>query len=73
MAGASNKLLYFVKFFKKQSGTAVHQVHTNGATEFTNACELLKNQGVEVSLTTSSSPQSNGLAERMHSNILSLV
>lgn len=68
---ASEELLRFIKRFEKQSGHIIRAVHTDGGTEFNKALSFLDEQGVDTSITTAYTPQSNGLAERYHGIITS--
>lgn len=70
---ASYAVLSYIRYIEKQSGCTVKRVHTDGGSEFKRALDTLKDQGVHVSITTSHTPESNGLAERTHSTILGLA
>lgn len=70
---ASAKLLQYVRYFERQTGQLVRGIHTDGGSEFTKALTYARQQGIDVSLTTAYTPESNGLAERTHSTILSLA
>ena len=51
----------------------VRSLHTDGGGEFKKAIQTIRGEGVDVSITTSYTPESNGLAERTPSSILSLA
>ena len=70
---ASRELLQIVQFFERQTGQSVRTIHTDGGKEFSRAVDYLRDQGALVHITTPHTPQSNGLAERSHSSILSLA
>lgn len=70
---ASQLLLNFIRKLEKQSGHTVKKVHTDNGTEITRALDYLDKQGVEVTTTTPYTPESNGLVERTHGVILSIV
>lgn len=70
---ASEAVLRFVKYFEWLTGTLIRSLHTDGGGEFAKAAQFLQNQGVEVSLTTSYTPESNGFTERTHGTIVSLT
>lgn len=70
---ASDQLLQFIKWFEKQSGYVVTAVHTDGGSEFKRALFFLTAEGVDVSISTAYTPNSNGLVERSHGIILSNV
>lgn len=70
---ASDSLLRVIEQFERQTGHLVRTVHTDGGGEFRRAMAYLEGQGVKIEITTAYTPQSNGLAERTHSTILSLA
>lgn len=70
---AAEEVLRFVKYFEKQTGHPVRKIHTDGGTEFRRALDRLDADGVQISVTTAHTPESNGLAERAHQTILSLA
>ena len=60
----------FVRYFEKQTGQVVKKIHTDGGTEFRRALLYLEDSGVQVSITTPYTPESNGLVERAHQTIV---
>lgn len=72
-ADASDAVLRFVRFFERQTGCTVRKVHTYGGSEFKPALDRLEERGVQVSITSSYTPESNGLAERTNQTILGLA
>lgn len=70
---ASELLLNFIKRFEKQTGHTVTKVHGDNGTEFSRAYEFLDKEGVDISTSTSYTPESNGLVQRTHGVLLSMV
>ena len=61
---ASEKVLQFVTWFERQTGSPVRSFYTDGGREFNHARTTLEARGVELGGSTAYTPQSNGLAER---------
>lgn len=68
---AAPAVFRFVRFFEKQSGCTVKKIHADGGTEFRRALSELEDEGVEISITTAYTPESNGLVERTHQTVSS--
>ena len=70
---ASQLLLNFVTKFEKQSGHVINRVHADNGSEVSRAFEKLSATGVETTKTTTYTPESNGLVERTHGVLLSMI
>lgn len=70
---ASQSLLRFTKRFEKQSDPTAQSLYTDGGSAFHRARTTVEPDGVEVTVTTPYTPQSNGLPERYNVIMFSLA
>lgn len=61
----------FIKLFWKQNVDTVKKIHMDRGNDFLHALGILGSPGVRVFVTTSYTPQLNGLVERMHQTFVS--
>lgn len=72
-ADTVSEVLRFLKSFEKRSGQTVLKVHTDGSTELRRALDEADEAGVQLSETTSHTPESKRLAEQTHHTCVSLA
>lgn len=63
----------YIKYFEKQSKHTAFEVHSGRGTKFRKALNYSKNVGLETTIFTPHTSESNGLAERNHQTILALA
>lgn len=69
-ADAAESIIRFVKYFERQTGYNVKNIHRDDGSSFLRALSTLEELGVKISITTPYTPGPNGLVERTQQTIL---